>query len=229
MHGEDFTQSQVARNEMPTTARSCPDNSVAWQPAALPRLPAAAHTHRGGFNDTESLQSWQARRDRQKHLSRNGNGMGMPLAVAVGLLPTPTAVTTWRTPAEHMAWRHDNGRTQPCDLQVAFVLQAAPPDPGEPGGAPPGQAGPPGSPPASRSAAATTRPARTAGPDRCCSGGSPSTAGTAPSATGSIARQGGGSAWPRFPGRRRRCGHCAAPWRSSSPTGPAASLPQNCT
>jgi DNA (cytosine-5)-methyltransferase 1 len=56
--------------------------------------------------------------------------MGMPLAVAVRLLPTPTAVTTWRTPAEHMAWRHHNGRTGPCDLQVAVVLQVALHDPG---------------------------------------------------------------------------------------------------
>jgi hypothetical protein len=91
----------------------------------------------GNFNDTESLESWQARRDRQKQLGRNGNGIGMPLGIAVRLLPTPTAVTTWRTPAEHMAWRYDNGRTQPCDLQVAVVLQAAPLNPGEPGGAPP--------------------------------------------------------------------------------------------
>jgi hypothetical protein len=67
--------------------------------------------------------------------------MGMPLSIAVRLLPTPTAVMTWRSPAEHMAWRHGNGRAQPCDLQVAVVLQVAPPDPGEPGGAPPGQAG----------------------------------------------------------------------------------------
>ena len=95
------------------------------------------------FNDTESLESWLARRERQKKLGRNGNGMGMPLAIAVRLLPTPTAVTTWRSPAGHMAWRHGNGRTQPCDLQVAVVLQVAPPDPGEPGAAPPGQAGGP--------------------------------------------------------------------------------------
>jgi hypothetical protein len=48
--------------------------------------------------------------------------MGMPLAIAVRLLPTPTTVMTWRTPAGHMAWRHRNGRTQPCDLQAAVIL-----------------------------------------------------------------------------------------------------------
>jgi DNA (cytosine-5)-methyltransferase 1 len=108
---------------------------LGWQPAALPRLLAAACPAAGAFNDTESLESWQARRERQKKLGRNGNGMGAPLGIAMRLLPTPTAVTTWRTPAEHMAWRHENGRNHPCDLQVAVVLQTAPHAPGEPGGA----------------------------------------------------------------------------------------------
>jgi hypothetical protein len=38
------------------------------------------------------------------------------------LLPTPTALLTWRTPEEHMAWRRRNGRTRPCDLQAAVGL-----------------------------------------------------------------------------------------------------------
>ena len=29
---------------------------------------------------------------------------------------------TWRTPAEHLAWRHRHGRNQPCDLQAAVIL-----------------------------------------------------------------------------------------------------------
>jgi DNA (cytosine-5)-methyltransferase 1 len=67
--------------------------------------------------------------------------MGMPLGIAVRLLPTPTAVTTWRTPAEHMAWRQEHGRNHPCDLQVAVLLQATPHDPGvTPGSAPPSRA-----------------------------------------------------------------------------------------
>jgi hypothetical protein len=65
----------------------------------------------------------------------------MPPGIAVRLLPTPTAVTTWRSSAEHMAWRHDNGRTQPCHLQVAVVLQVAPLNPGEPGAPPCAAAG----------------------------------------------------------------------------------------
>jgi DNA (cytosine-5)-methyltransferase 1 len=61
--------------------------------------------------------------------------MGMPLAIAVRLLPTPATVMTWRTPAEHMAWRHRNGRSQPCDLQAAVILLR------ETAGSPPGPAG----------------------------------------------------------------------------------------
>ena len=37
------------------------------------------------------VESWLARRDRQKKLGRNGNGIGTPLAIAIRLLPTPMA------------------------------------------------------------------------------------------------------------------------------------------
>lgn len=42
----------------------------------------------GNFNDGESVESWKARRDREKTKGRNGNGIGTPLAMAVKLLPT---------------------------------------------------------------------------------------------------------------------------------------------
>jgi DNA (cytosine-5)-methyltransferase 1 len=45
----------------------------------------------GAFNDGESVESWLARRARQKKLGRNGNGIGTPLAIAIRLLPTPLA------------------------------------------------------------------------------------------------------------------------------------------
>lgn len=40
-------------------------------------------------NDGESLESWEARRQRNKAKGINGNGQGTPLAIAVRLLPTP--------------------------------------------------------------------------------------------------------------------------------------------
>lgn len=42
-------------------------------------------------NDGESLQSWEARRQRNLAKGISGNGQGTPLAIAVKLLPTPMA------------------------------------------------------------------------------------------------------------------------------------------
>jgi hypothetical protein len=42
-------------------------------------------------NDGESLESWEARRQRNLAKGINGNGQGTPLAIAVKLLPTPKA------------------------------------------------------------------------------------------------------------------------------------------
>jgi hypothetical protein len=42
-------------------------------------------------NDGETLESWQARREREKAKGRNGNGFGTPLAIAVRLWPTPVS------------------------------------------------------------------------------------------------------------------------------------------
>jgi hypothetical protein len=42
-------------------------------------------------NDGESLESWEARRQRNLAKGINGNGQGTPLAIAVKLLPTPAS------------------------------------------------------------------------------------------------------------------------------------------
>lgn len=62
-----------------------PIAATAARPGLLP-TPAASNP-----NDGESIQSWTARRDREKAKGRNGNGIGTPLGVAVQMLPTPTA------------------------------------------------------------------------------------------------------------------------------------------
>lgn len=69
----------------------------------------------GGFNETESIEEWTARRERVKDATGNGNGFGMPLGVAVRLLPTPRAArgasgteTMYRLGAE----RDDTGDRQ---------------------------------------------------------------------------------------------------------------------
>lgn len=56
------------------------------QTDASPRLlptPAAMNP-----NDGESVETWEARRQRVKAEKKNGNGFGTPLAIAVQLLPT---------------------------------------------------------------------------------------------------------------------------------------------
>lgn len=42
-------------------------------------------------NDGEDLESWIARRERERAKGQNGNGMGTPLAIAARLWPTTTA------------------------------------------------------------------------------------------------------------------------------------------
>jgi hypothetical protein len=44
----------------------------------------------GNFNDGENLETWEARREKNKAKGINGNGQGTPLAIAAKLFPTPT-------------------------------------------------------------------------------------------------------------------------------------------
>src|SRR6185312_624728 len=60
-------------------------NEFSSLPGLLP-TPAA-----GNFNDGESPESWEARRQANLAKGINGNGQGTPLAIAVKLLPTPMA------------------------------------------------------------------------------------------------------------------------------------------
>ena len=66
-----------------TASSSSPSGPAQPQGSRLLPTPVA-----GNFNDGASLPTWQARRDRQKKLGRNGNGIGTPLPVAIALLPT---------------------------------------------------------------------------------------------------------------------------------------------
>ena len=42
-------------------------------------------------NETEPIDQWLARREREKALGRNGNGFGIPLDITVRMWPTPTS------------------------------------------------------------------------------------------------------------------------------------------
>ena len=61
--------------------RAGPDRALTLLPT-----PAAMNP-----NDGESVETWEARRQRTKERVGNGNGFGTPLSIAVQLLPTPAA------------------------------------------------------------------------------------------------------------------------------------------
>ena len=109
------------------------------QPDQARTLPAERHGHplagvgrpdltllptpsAGQFNDGESVETWQARRDRVRESANNGNGFGVPLAMAVKMLPTPRSSDSarWGDYAEAIA-RHERWIGRPA------------PDPTEPG------------------------------------------------------------------------------------------------
>ena len=70
-----------------------PDRALTLLPT-----PAAANP-----NDGESVETWEARRQRTKERVGNGNGFGTPLSIAVQLLPTPRSSDT------NGAGQHDTG------------------------------------------------------------------------------------------------------------------------
>jgi DNA (cytosine-5)-methyltransferase 1 len=74
----------------PTHHRNSARGLIETQVLDLLPTPAA-----GAFNDGESVEQWDARRERIKAKGINGNGMGEPLAIAAQrLLPTPRTSDT---------------------------------------------------------------------------------------------------------------------------------------
>ncbi len=76
----------------------------------------------GNFNDGESLESWRARRDRNKAKGINGNGQGTPLAIAAQML-AEVGAQDWVT-AEGVdygpairRWESVTGRSAPCPTE----------------------------------------------------------------------------------------------------------------
>jgi len=91
------------------------NGSVFPRPVPVPAISAGASSSSPGLlptptasnpNDGESLESWEARRQRNLAKGYNGNGQGTPLAIAaMQLLPTPRASAnenrqTKRTPSQ---------------------------------------------------------------------------------------------------------------------------------
>jgi len=79
----------------------------------------------GAFNDGESVDSWLARRDRQKKLGRNGNGIGTPLAIAIRLLPTPMASDSAAERAPQLGGQRPSGAKRQVGLPEVIVHHLA--------------------------------------------------------------------------------------------------------
>ena len=107
-----------------TASSSLPSGPAQPQGSRLLPTPVA-----GNYGDGASLPTWQARRDRQKKLGRNGNGIGTPLPVAIALLPTPLASDS---APEHVSRRDASLRGQTAD-RPARRDHPPPRQPGLPG------------------------------------------------------------------------------------------------
>jgi hypothetical protein len=81
----------------------------------------------GSFNEGESLESWEARRQANLAKGINGNGQGTPLSMAVKMLPTPNA-TDFKGAGQPPGTIRD-GRERPAsdaDLPTAVQLLPTP-------------------------------------------------------------------------------------------------------
>jgi hypothetical protein len=99
------------------SSRSGPGQPQGWR--LLP-TPIA-----GNFNDGADLPTWQALRDRQKKLGRNGNGIGTPLPVAIALLPTPLASDSAPEGADEVGGTRPSGAKRQAGLPEVIIHRIA--------------------------------------------------------------------------------------------------------
>jgi hypothetical protein len=110
-----------AAYERPTLALAIDGNASSSSLGLLP-TPAA-----GNFNDGESLESWEERRQRNLAKGINGNGQGTPLAIAAQqLLKTPTAQLSVNGGSQHPDKRRGGGHGPTLADQVECELLPTP-------------------------------------------------------------------------------------------------------
>lgn len=105
---------------LPTWEHHTDGSASSSQPGLLP-TPAA-----GNFNDGESVESWQARKERELAKGCNGNGIGTPLSMAVQLLKTPTAQLGVNGGSQHPDKRRAGGHGPTLADQVEHELLPTP-------------------------------------------------------------------------------------------------------
>lgn len=109
---------------LPTPEPPTPGPESSSSPSLLP-TPAA-----GNPNDGEPVESWEARRARERTKGQNGNGMGTPLSIAVRqqvgeptpLLVTPTAQLAVNGGSQPPEKRRAGGHGQTLADQVEHLL-----------------------------------------------------------------------------------------------------------
>ena len=103
-----------------TASSSSPPGQAPPEGSRLLPTPVA-----GNFNDGESVQSWLARRDRQKLLGRNGNGIGTPLPIAIALLPTPLASDSAPERSPQLGGKRPSGAKRQAGLPEVIIHRLA--------------------------------------------------------------------------------------------------------
>jgi hypothetical protein len=81
------TMDHIDRKQM-RPSRAATNRKTGYLSEMIGNWPTPTPTPR---NETEPIDQWLARREREKALGRNGNGFGIPLDMAVRMWPTPTS------------------------------------------------------------------------------------------------------------------------------------------
>jgi DNA (cytosine-5)-methyltransferase 1 len=92
----------------------------------------------GNYGDGADIETWQARRDRQKKPGRNGDGIGTPLPAAIALLPTPLATDGAPERSPQVGGKRPSGAKRQAGLPEVIIhrltdhgYRAAPGEPGQ--------------------------------------------------------------------------------------------------
>lgn len=127
MSSDLFGQSEPFSGRWPTSGMTR-SGSLYPLPMSAPRTNGSACSSllptpsAGNFNDGESLESWEARRQENLAKGINGNGQGTPLTVAVQLLRTPTAQLAVNGGSQHPDKRRDGGHGPTLADEVEHLL-----------------------------------------------------------------------------------------------------------
>ena len=118
--GSNVPEGRLRKSGRPRTAA---DGDL---PAAVERVGLLPTPAAGNFNDGESVESWEARRQANLAKGVNGNGQGTPLGIALQLLKTPTAQLAVNGGSQHPVKRRAGGHGPTLADQAEHELLPTP-------------------------------------------------------------------------------------------------------